>query len=54
MPQAADPKTAGEIRVFVREYEEGFNRHDATALGAFARKTWFRYHQKDQYAVGKP
>jgi uncharacterized protein (TIGR02246 family) len=31
---AADPKTTDEIRAFVREYEEGFNRHDATVLVA--------------------
>ena len=30
----ADPKTAQEIRAFVREYEERFNKNDATALAA--------------------
>jgi uncharacterized protein (TIGR02246 family) len=36
MPQmhAADSKTEQEIRAFVRAYEEGFNRNDATALAA--------------------
>jgi hypothetical protein len=31
---ASDPKTAEEIRAFVREYEEGFNKQDAAALAA--------------------
>jgi uncharacterized protein (TIGR02246 family) len=31
---AADPKTAEEIRAFVKEYEEGFNKNDAAALAA--------------------
>jgi uncharacterized protein (TIGR02246 family) len=30
----ADPKTADEIRTFVREYEVGFNKHDPAALAA--------------------
>jgi hypothetical protein len=31
---ASEPETAEEIRAFVREYEEGFNKHDAVALAA--------------------
>jgi hypothetical protein len=39
---AADPKTAEEIRAFVREYEKGFNKHDAAALAALCTKDVIR------------